>query len=310
MAILTNEEQAYYATGGDHGSYQFISLTEIIDSFRATYVGPGKICENVMDQDITFFAIRGIQELSYDTLKSVLDWEVTVPPSLVMVMPVNYINYVKLSWSDTAGIEHIIYPTSKTSNPKKIEETIQNFGGFATDGANEDLDGTTDSDGNDTSTTWGNFKANSPSENTNNDYDYDDHVYDMNIGQRHGIDPQHAQINGSFFIDENSGKFHFSSNLSGKTLVLKYISDGLVTNAIDSGLDLNNTKIHKFAEEAIYKYMAYGLLSARTDVSPNTLQMLKKERFAEQRKAKLRLSNIKIEELAQTMRGKSKWIKH
>jgi len=310
MAILTNEEQAYYATGGDHGSYQFISLTEIIDSFRATYVGPGKICEKVMDQDITFFAIRGIQELSYDTLKSVLDWEVTVPPSLVMVMPVNYINYVKLSWSDTAGIEHVIYPTSKTSNPKMIEEAIQNFGGFATDGTNEDLDGTTDSDGNDTSTTWGNFKANSPNENTSSDYDYSDNIYDANLGQRHGIDPQHAQVNGSFFIDENSGKFHFSSNLSGKTLVLKYISDGLVTNAVDSGLDLNNTKIHKFAEEAIYKYMAYGLLSARTDVNPNTLQMLKKERFAEQRKAKLRLSNIKIEELAQTMRGKSKWIKH
>ena len=235
---------------------------------------------------------------------------IKVPPSLVMVMPVNYINYVKLSWSDTAGIEHVIYPTSKTSNPKKIEEAIQNFGGFATDGTNEDLDGTTDSDGNDTSTTWGNFKANSPNENTSSDYDYSDNIYDANLGQRHGIDPQHAQVNGSFFIDENSGKFHFSSNLSGKTLVLKYISDGLVTNAVDSGLDLNNTKIHKFAEEAIYKYMAYGLLSARTDVSLNTLQMLKKERFAEQRKAKLRLSNIKIEELAQTMRGKSKWIKH
>ena len=56
--------------------------------------------------------------------------------------------------------------------------------------------------------------------------------------------------------------------------------------------------------------MAYGLLSARTDVNPNILQVLKKERFAEQRKAKLRLSSIKIEELAQTMRGKSKWIKH
>ena len=38
--------------------------------------------------------------------------------------------------------------------------------------------------------------------------------------------------------------------------------------------------------------------------------MLKKERFAEQRKAKLRLSNLKIEELTQIMRGKSKWIKH
>ena len=56
--------------------------------------------------------------------------------------------------------------------------------------------------------------------------------------------------------------------------------------------------------------MAYGLLSARTDGNPSMLQLLKKERFAEQRKAKLRLSNLKIDELAQKMRGKSKVIKH
>ena len=93
-------------------------------------------------------------------------------------------------------------------------------------------------------------------------------------------------------------------------MILKYISDGLVTNASNTALDLSATKIHKFAEEAIYKYMAYGLLSARTDVNAGILGLLKKERFAEQRKAKLRLSNLKIGELTQIMRGKSKVIKH
>ena len=307
MAILTNAEQAYYATGGDHGSYQFISLTEIIDSFRATYVGHGKICDNVLDPDIVFWAIRGLQELSYDTLKSVKDWEITVPSTLVMVMPVDYVNYVKLSWSDSSGIEHIIYPTRHTSNPKKIEEAIQAFGGFATDGATDDLDGTTDSDGNDTSSTWQNYKAATPSE--QND-DYEDDTYWPYLGERYGLNPENAQVNGSFYIDENAGKFHFSSNLNAKTLVLKYISDGIVTNAANTALDLNATKIHKFAEEAIYKYMAYGLLSARTETPPHILQMIKKERFAEQRKAKLRLSNLKIGELTQIMRGKSKVIKH
>ena len=302
MAILTAAEQAYYADSGNHGSYQFISLTNIIDSFRATYVGPGKICEKVLDPDITFFAIRGMQELSYDTLKSVKDWEIEVPATLVMVMPVDYINYVKLTWSDGSGIEHIIYPTSKTSNPRDITETVRDAGGFTTGGATTDL--TSD----ESSTTWETYDT--PSENQNVDYDYDDDIYDLNVGQRFGIDPHHAQTNGSFFIDEDVGKFHFSSNLSGKTLILKYISDGLVTNAANTALDLDATKIHKFAEEAIYKYMAYGLLSTRNDSNPNMIQMLKKERFAETRKAKLRLSNIKIEELAQIMRGKSKWIKH
>ena len=302
MGILTDAEQAYYGDSGNHGSYQFISLTEIIDSFRAAYVGPGKISEKVMDQDITYFALRGMQELSYDTLKSTKDWEIEVPATLVMVMPVDYVNYVKLTWSDGAGIEHIIYPTSKTSNPRDITETVRDAGGFTTGGTTTDL--TSD----ESSTTWESYET--PSENQNTDYDYDSDLYDLNQGQRFGIDPQHAQINGSFFIDETAGKFHFSSNLSGKTLILKYISDGIVTSASNTSLDLDATKIHKFAEEAIYKYMAYGLLSARTDGNPGMLQLLKKERFAEQRKAKLRLSNIKIEELTQIMRGKSKWIKH
>ena len=314
MAIIRNPQGIYYDTGGDHGSYQFISLTEIIDSFRATYVGPGKICENVVDNDITFFAIRGMQELSYDTLKSTKDWEIIVPETLLMVMPVDYINYVKLSWSDNAGIERIIYPAHKTSNPRDITEvnTVtgtagepETWGGFDTSGNSVDL--TSD----ESSATWETYKANTPNENIDaNNFDYNEDIHDYNLGQRHGIDPYHAQINGSFFIDEEQGKFHFSSNLAGKTLILKYISDGMVTNDTDDGLDLNNSKIHKFAEEAIYKYMAYGLLSARTDSNPAILQLLKKERFAEQRKAKLRLSNMKIEELAQVMRGKSKWIKH
>ena len=294
MGLTYVNTSAYYDSSGDHGNYQFISLQEIIDSFKAAYVGEGKICERVLDTDVTFFAIRGMQELSYDTLRSEKDWEVVVPATLILVMPHDYINYVKLSWSDSAGIERVIYPTRFTSNPADESNTIDTWGGF---------DATTSTD--ESSATWENYKATTPSE--VND-DYEDDVYWPNVGSRYGLSPENAQVNGSFYIDDSAGKFHFSSNLSGKTLILKYISDGMVTTG--GALSLANTKIHKFAEEAIYKYMAYGLLSARNDSNPNIMQMLKKERFAEQRKAKLRLSNLKIDELAQIMRGKSKVIKH
>ena len=301
MGILRTDQEAYYASGGDHGNYQSVSLLDIINTFKATYVGKGKICENCTDQDITFFATRGMQELSYDTLKCFKDWEIEVPATLVMVMPVDYVNYVKLSWSDASGIEHIIYPTRYTSNPRDITTAINDDGGFTTGGANTDIAS------DESSTTWENYKNSSVSE--END-DYEDDTYWPNLGGRFGLSPENAQVNGSFYIDEDAGKFHFSSNLAGKTLILKYISDGLVTNASNTALDLSATKIHKFAEEAIYKYMAYGLLSARTDVNAGILGLLKKERFAEQRKAKLRLSNLKIGELTQIMRGKSKVIKH
>ena len=94
---------------------------------------------------------------------------------------------------------------------------------------------------------------------------------------------------------------HFSSNISGKTVILKYISDGLGTN--------NEMVVHKFAEEAMYKCIAYAIFST-TITGQQLVPRFKKEKFAAVRQAKLRLSNIKIEELTQLMRGKSKWIKH
>ena len=68
--------------------------------------------------------------------------------------------------------------------------------------------------------------------------------------------------------------------------------------------------VHKFAEEALYKYIAYAILSTRSNTPEYIVSRLKKERAAAKRNSKLRLANIKIEEIAQVMRNKSKIIKH
>lgn len=306
MGILTQAEKTYYLTGGNHGNYRFVELQEIIDSFAATYVGEGKICNNVTLNDITFHAIRAMQELSYDTLRSAKDWEVVIPSTLVLVMPVDYVNYVKLSWSDSNGIERIIYPTSNTSNPLDVGHTVEDFGGFDTSGLGTNDDLTTDED----SDTWTKYKSLTASEIGSVDaFDMDDEYGNL-VGGRYGISPQHAQANGSFFIDESAGKFHFSSNISGKTVVLKYISDGIATNSSNNAVDLEATHVPKLAEEAIYKHILYGVLLAKKDSPAGLLAQIKKERFAETRKAKIRLSNFKAEELTQALRGGSKIIKH
>ena len=68
--------------------------------------------------------------------------------------------------------------------------------------------------------------------------------------------------------------------------------------------------VHKFAEEAMYKWIAHAILSTKFDTPETLVQRYKRERFAAIRNAKLRLSNLKIGELTQVMRGKSKHIKH
>ena len=69
-------------------------------------------------------------------------------------------------------------------------------------------------------------------------------------------------------------------------------------------------KVHKFAEEAMYKWIMHAILASRVNTPEYLVARLKKERFAAIRTAKLRLSNIKLEEITQVLRGKSKQIKH
>ncbi len=150
------------------------------------------------------------------------------------------------------------------------------------------------------STTWSNYKSATPSENANDDYT--DNSFWPAEGRRYGLEPSHAQVNGSFYIDETRGNIHFSSNINGKTVILDYISDSLGTD--------DEMKVHKFAEEAMYKWIAYAVLSTRINTPEYIVQRFKRERFAATRQAKLRLSNIKLEEITQVLRGKSKHIKH
>tara|TARA_Y100000004_G_C8899410_1_gene405683 strand:+ start:62 stop:970 length:909 start_codon:yes stop_codon:yes gene_type:complete len=302
MGLINTTQQNYYA-GNDFGGYQFTSLEDIINNFIVAYVGEGKIINKVRRSDIQFHARRALQELSFDVFKSTKSQEIELSSSRTMVLPQDYVNYVKLMWVDSNGIERIIYPTNKTSNPFAIDQSTT---GFSDNDSGYNLDpntGYTDLLEQEESDTWAKYKASSAtSDNSNitND-DQDSDLYDFNKGQRYGVDPQYAQANGSFYIDELKGKIHFSSNVNGRTIILKYISDSLGTDA--------EMQVHKFAEEAMYKWIAHAILSTKINIPEYLVARFKKERFAEVRKAKLRLSNIKLEEITQVLRGKFKQIK-
>ena len=152
------------------------------------------------------------------------------------------------------------------------------------------------------SDTWSKFKSNQTNEERVNDYSYDADTFDLTKGQRFGLDPQHAQINGSYFIDCNEGVIYFGSSINGETVIIDYISDSLGTD--------KEMRVHKFAEEAMYKCIAYAIVSTRANIPEYVVRRFQKDKFATTRKAKLRLSNLKIEELTQILRGKSKQIKH
>ena len=293
MGLINQTQQAYYE-GNDFGGYQFISLKDIVNNFMLSYVGEEKIIPKIKRNNVSFYAQRAIQELSYDTFRIEKSQEIEIPPTLVMSLPQDYVNYVKISWTDTSGVEHPVYPTISTSNPEAILQDDQYNYTFDADGnllkANE-------------SETWTKYKEqNTDTDIVNDFYLEDNRSFQTLNGQRYGSDPQHMNSNGSFYIDPVKSRIHFSGNLTNKIITLKYISDGLGTDA--------EMKVHKLAEEAMYKCIAYYILESRANTPEYLVMRYRKDKFAAVRKAKLRLSNIKLTELTQTLRGKSKHLKH
>jgi len=296
MALLTQTHEQYY-NGTAFGTYQYVTLADLINNFIISYIGDDKIINTAKRTEVAFHAQRALQELSYDTLRSIKSMEIEVPPSLSMVLPHDYVNYVQLSFVDDAGLEQLIMSNRLSSTPEAPLQD-QNYR-FLFD-QNGNLLYANKSE---TETRWHAATGiDNSRQDTNIDFLEEGYGYNVDYGKRYGINPETATKNGAYYIDEIGGRISFSSDLQGKIITLKYISDSLATE--------EEMKVHKFAEEAVYKYIAYAIVSNKMDTPEYRVQRLRKESIAAKRKAKLRLNNIKIKELEQIMRGKGKQIKH
>jgi hypothetical protein len=286
----------------NYGGYSYITLNDAIDNFMVGYVGDGKVIQTAKKSDVLFFAKRTLQEFSYDTLKSIHSQELTIPASLNIILPQDYVNYVNISWIDTYGVKRPIFPTNNLTTIPYNTPVQDNKGVPTQDNFGENIEGT--------SITKERFDSMNI-DILNNDFDLDDWAYfsnaygyngNWNMGQFYGADPQYSNVNGYFTIDEREGKMSFSSDLADKLIVLEYVSDGLAYD--------KDTKVPKLAEEALYASILHYIVSTRANQPEYLVQRLRKDKSSKLRNAKIRLSNIKLTEIVQVMRGKSKWLKH
>ena len=294
-----NQDAYGEAVQENYGSYAYTSLNDVINGFIATYVGEHKLIGDVKRTDVIFHAKRGLQEFSYDTLKSVKSQELNIPPSLSVTIPQDYVNYTNICYIDGMGVKHPIYPANNlTTSPYEVP--LQDESGQPTqDNIGDNLEANSI-----TNDRWAAANDRLLSGNiTAEDYwAYGGYLTgNPAFGQRYGNEAQYAQGNGWFNMNERDGTIAFSSNMKDRLIVLEYISDGLA-------YDLD-ARIPKMAEDALYAHILYSILASRINQPEYVIQRLKRDRSAKLRNAKIRLSNIKLSEIVQVMRGKSKWIK-
>jgi hypothetical protein len=293
MALGSITPKEHYDSN-DKGIYQYIKLGDIINNFIVSQVGDDKIIKKAKRAEVLYHAQRGIAELNYDTLGNIKTQEIEIPPSLSMALPHDFVKMVQVYFVDNAGLSQVILESSLTGEPSAIYQDSNYDYLFNDDGfplyAESSEQRKRFTEGNDNK------------KDSNIDYLEEGYGYNTDYGKRYGLDPKHATKNGFYSINSINGTINFTNNCRDKFIVLKYISDGLHAD--------DDMKIHKFAEEALYKSIMYGIISAKSNVPEYQVLRVKKERRAAVRNAKLRLAQLSPGEMIQALRGKSKQLKH
>ncbi len=305
MAYITNYQ--YYANGGvsptdaNWGSYQYITLDEIVTNFMLMYVGNDKLVNNVRRHVILFHAKRGIQELNYDSANEIKALELSIDDTLQMVLPPDYVNYVRISY-ERGGV---LYPM--------IENKQLNWATSYLQDNNNDI--VFDLSGNVIETT-SRLEIERLAGNTQKIYLGGGQFYNQlgwNVGEdwyftmpftgAYGLNGETANINEKFRIDKNSGVIKFSSDISFQKVVLEYISDGMA-NGNEAEITVN-----KLLEEYIYAYIKYAIIKEKNNVPLYERQEAKKQKSALLRNAKIRLSNLHPSRILMVLRNQGNWIK-
>tara|TARA_R100000773_G_C4219478_1_gene118067 strand:- start:781 stop:1704 length:924 start_codon:yes stop_codon:yes gene_type:complete len=307
MAYITAYQ--YYENGGatpedaNWGSYQYVSLMDIVNNFQLMYNGNSNLVNSKSRYPILFHAKRAVQELNYDAFKEIKILELDVCDNLRFVLPPDYVNWVRISMYK----DNLLMP---------LTENIQtNYSGAYLQDNNCKI--LFDQDGNVLKPEYSDLdfdritnQKKSIYLNENNQFDgmlgycCDGHWYfDYAIGARYGLNTETANINPTFKIDPKGGVINFSSGMAGEKCVLEYVSDGLY-NGDDSLVTVN-----KLFESYVYAYIKYEILNNRLGVQEYIVNRARKEKAALLRNAKLRLSNIHPGRLLMNLRGQAKWIK-
>ena len=301
MALRFNDRD--YENGSDHGYYQHIDLVDIINNFMVSETAEGMMLANTKQTLVEYHAQRGVQELTYDTLRSIKSIEWELDGSMSRLLPQDAVGIVGVYWTDDSGYKHLMTERRFSGNP--LSPLTDQEGNFLYDQQGNHLYA-------ETSDTLRNFDNRTQSIAADAFYNYyagsfeNDELYDRYYsyyGRRFGLEPEQANINGTYWYDEEAGVVYIDRSLNDQLLVVDYVSDGL-------GVDVNLIKVHKFAEEAIYNFIKYKLMMSKAGVQLYEKQLSKKEYYTSKKRAKHRLSQISPLEIYNAMLGKAKWIKH
>jgi hypothetical protein len=307
MAYLTDFQ--YYNNNGNnpqninHGSYQYVSLRDIVNNFMLNYTGNHNLINNTQRHNIIFHAKRAIQELHYDAMKEVKTLEIDISDQLRVVLPPDFVNWVRVSLYKNGYIM-----------PMTENEQVMSSYTYLKDNSGSLI---FDQDGNVLGPEYSQLDLDRISGKQKSIYLNQGSPYNgregwevdgvwffsYRFGARYGLNTETANRNPTFSVDRRSGVINFSSGIQGDTVLLEYISDGM-----EQGND-DQISVNKLFESYIYAHIEYEVLDKKVGVQEYIVRRKQKTRSALLSNAKIRMSNLHPSQLLMSLRGQQNWLK-
>jgi len=300
MAYLS--QFAYYDNETNWGSYQYVSLKDVVNNFMMSYVGNHNLINNVPRSLVLFYAKNAIKELNYDAFKEVKALELGVYDTLRFILPSDYVNWVRVSVYKDGLLMPLNENVQLNSSISYLQDNAGNIVFSGTDiqyldPSNIDrdrLDGTAKSVY---------LNESSPFNGAAGYNIGGDWYLDMPIGSRYGLNTSTANRNPTFRIDNKAGVINFSSDMAGETCILEYISDGM-----EGGND-SLISVNKLFEKYIYADIKYEILNNKLGTQEYVVRRAKKDRSALLANARIRIGGMHPGRLLMDLRGQNKQLK-
>lgn len=298
MADLTDKQ--YYDTASNWGSYQYITLEDIVTNFMLMYEGNDGLLNNVNRYKVLFHAQRGIQELNYDSIQEIKALELKVCDDLRYILPPDYVNWVRVSMYRN----QVLVPLTENIQANSAASYEQDASCTVLFDARGDVIPETSSiDADRISNTKKSIYLNGGPYNNTLGFCCEGVWYFDSPPTRFGLNTETANINPTFRIDKANGVINFSSGVSGADVLLEYVSDGMTVTS------KKGIRVNKLFEEFIYAYIKFSILNSQIGVQEYIVNRARKDKSALLRNAKIRLSNIHPGRLLMNLRGQDKWLK-
>jgi hypothetical protein len=307
MAYISQYE--YYDNNGNTpqdanwGSYQYISLDDVVNNFLLMYSGNHSLVNNEERYKVIFHAKRAIQELNYDAFKEIKVLELSVADSLRYVLPSDYVNWVRISLYKDGWLRPLTENIQVTSSNAYLQDQQGNIlfdqNGNVLKPQYSDID-------------YDRITGSKKSIYLNQGNQFNGQLgwyfegmwyFSYGIGASYGLNTETANSNPTFKIDKKAGVINFDSSMAGELCILEYVSDGM------EGGDNSLITVNKLFEQYIYASIKYEILNSKFGVQEYIIARARKDKSALLRNAKIRISNIHPGRLLMNMRGMDKVIK-